>query len=239
MRDIPFGVLHLYLAFYLFKICIETGNIEISRKQLIIIFILGLLLAIYRGEGWIILLTALFALYIYGKFNTKLFIKSIICALIAFPVLDSFLPKLLNVSSVTKNTYKLTLVAYPLGFILREGNYKATGLRFTEPEGKNYMSSDYDEDKRILSKVINIKAIQDNTNSYDIMDFQHEGNYWNRDATDEDWKEFYNRTYKIFWDNPHLFLAARTANFVSQLFIPKNRAERTNDIGRFPLTYNE
>ena len=87
--------------------------------------------------------------------------------------------------------------------------------------------------------MIDIEGIQKHTNSYEITVFQHEGNYWNRSASEEDWKQFYKRTSKIFMDNPHLFLAARTANFISQLYIFDKRAEKINDTGRFDLTVKE
>lgn len=225
MRDIPYGVLHLYLAFYLYKICIDGGKNKISGIQLTIILSLGLLLSVYRGEGWIIIITALVCLLLYGKFSIRSFTKVFVFSIATFLFLNSILPSLLNIYLSSKDYYKLTLVAYPLGFILREGN--------------NYISPNYEEDRAILSKVVDINGIQKYTNCYEIHEFQHGDKTWNQKATRDEWRDFYSRTYKIFMDNPHLFLAARTANFVSHLFVFKNRGERTNDGGRIELRYNE
>jgi hypothetical protein len=225
MRDIPSSIIHLYFAFYIFKICMETGKSPLTRHQAISLLGIGLFLSLYRGEGWIIMLVALVSLFFYGKVSLKSFSKLFLFFCVSLFLLNNSLPNLLKVHFTSKEEYNLTLVAYPLGFILREG--------------KNYISSDYEKDKEILSKVIDIEGIQKHTNSYEITAFQHEGNYWKRDASKEDWQEFYKRTLKIFVENPHLFLAARTANFMSQLFIFDKRAEKTNDTGRFDLTAEE
>jgi len=225
MRDIPFSIIHLYFAFYVFKICVESEKSPLTQHQATSILSIGLLLSLYRGEGWVITVVAFIALFFYGKMNLKSFSKLFLFFCVSLFVLNNSLPKLLKFHFTSKEEYNLTLVAYPLGFILREG--------------KNYISSNYEEDKEILSKVVDIEGIQKHTNSYEITVFQHEGNYWKRDASKEDWQQFYRRALKIFIENPHLFLAARMANFTSQLFIFDKRAEKTNDTGRFDLTVNE
>ena len=227
MRDIPYGILHLYLAFYLFKICLDEGTRKLSKKQLIVVFGLSMVLSIYRGEGWIVLVTILFCLLLYGKFTLKFFAKISVFSLCVFFVLNFLVPTFLNVQPTRKNYYNLNLVAYPLGFILREGEH--------------YISTNYKKDEEILSKVIDVKEIQKYTNCYGILQYQPGSKYWkgHRQVTDEEWVDFYKRTYKIFIENPHLFLAARVANFVSHLFVFKDRGERINDKGRFWLNYNE
>ena len=225
MRDIPYSIIHLYFAFYVFKSCIDHKKSSITRHQIIIILGIGLFLSLYRGEGWIILLVTLVALFVYGKLGLKSFSKIVLFSLVSLFTLNTLLPTLLKVKFTSKDEYNLTLVAYPLGFILREG--------------KNYISSNYEEDNKILSKVVDTAGIQKHTNSYEITAFQHEGGLWKRKASKSEWRQFYNRTLKIFRDNPHLFLAARTANFVSQLFVFDQRVEKTNDSGRFDLTASE
>jgi hypothetical protein len=225
MRDIPFSIIHLYFAFYVFKICMDSGKIPLTQHQIISLLGIGFVLSLYRGEGWIIMIVAFIALFVYGKMNLKSLSKLLLFSCVSIFVLNNSLPNLLKFHFTSKEEYNLTLVAYPLGFILREG--------------KNYISSNYEEDKEILSKVVDIEGIQKHTNSYEIAVFQHEGNYWKRDASKEDWQQFYKRASKIFLENPHLFLAARTANFISQLFIFDKRAEKINDSGRFELTAQE
>ncbi len=225
MRDIPFSIIHLYFAFYVFKICMDSGKTPLTQHQIISLLGLSFVLSLYRGEGWIIMIVAFIALFIYGKMNLKSLSKLLLFSCVSLFVLNNSLPNLLKFHFTSKEEYNLTLVAYPLGFILREG--------------KNYISSNYEEDKEILSKIVDVEGIQKHTNSYEITVFQHEGNYWKREASKEDWQQFYKRASKIFLDNPHLFLAARTANFISQLFIFDKRAEKINDTGRFDLTVDE
>ncbi len=225
MRDIPFSLLHLYLAFYIYKITIENKTSEITKDQCLFIIGLGLFLAIFRGEGIIILIVTLLCLLFYGKVTKKLFTKLLVGSLVSFLFLNLFLPKILNVYATDKNHYNLTLVAYPLGFILNNDNH--------------YISGDEQEDKKILSNIIKVEGIKTGVNCYDITTFQHENNLWNRDTSDESWSVFYTRVYKIFWDNPHLFLAARTCNFIAHLFLFDGKVERDNDSGRYSLTKDE
>lgn len=225
MRDIPFALLHLYYAFYLFKVCIENHSRKITYQEISIIMGLGLVLSIYRGEGFIILFSALVTLFLFKKFNAKSFGKWILISLLAFIFMNSYLPKIIHVLPSNKNFYNLTLVAYPLGFITREA--------------KNYISSNYEEDKAILSKVVDLSKLQAHTNPYDIGAFQYSNSDWNKDASESDWQNFYRRTYQIFLENPHLFLAARTANFVALLTSFKGRGERVNDDGRYGLKNEE
>lgn len=225
MRDIPFSIIHLYFAFYVFRICIESEKLPLTQHQAISIVSIGLLLSLYRGEGWIIMAVALISLFFYGKINLRSFSKLFLVFFASFFVLSNSLPHFLKFHFTSKEQYNLTLVAYPLGFILREG--------------KNYISSNYEEDKEVLSKIIDVEGIQKHTNSYEITAFQHEGNFWKRNAPKENWQQFYKRSQKIFIENPHLFLAARMANFMSQLFMFDQRAEKINDRGRFDLTVSE
>ena len=224
MRDIPYSFLHFYFAFYIFKLCIENQGKVISNHSLSIIIVWGLILALYRGEGFIILLTTLLALFLYGKYRGITFIKLLIMVSVLFFILNWCLPKFLNVHSTNKNYYKLTLIAYPLGFILGHE--------------KEYISDNHQEDIDILSKVVDIEGIKQNTNCYDIEIFQLRENQWNRNASNNEWEAFYNRAYQIFFKNVHLFLSARTANFFAQLFAFKGRAERTNDIARDNISHS-
>lgn len=223
MRDIPFSFLHLYLAFYVFRACLEQE--KLTQKQLAVVAVLGLILSIFRGEGWVILLTTFFAIFLCKKINVKTFLKSSVISLLVFLTLNTSLPRLLDVKVMNKYHYMLTLTSYPLGFILREGD--------------KYITSNREEDKRILSKMINIEAVQKNTDAYDIQVFQHIGDDWKREAGDAEWDAYYKRVFKIFIENPHYFLAARVANFVSQLFAFEGMVEHTNDTGRVELTYKE
>ena len=218
MRDIPYSFLHFYFAFYVFKLCIENKGKIITNYSLSIIVALGIVLALYRGEGFIILLVTLLALFLYKKYHSMTFIKLLIIVSLMFYVLNWCLPKFLNVYSTNKNYYKLTLIAYPLGFILGHE--------------KEYISDNHQEDIDILSKVVDIKGIKQNTNCYDIEIFQLRKGQWNRNASNDEWDAFYNRVYKIFFNNIHLFLSARTANFFAQTIAFKGKAERTNDIAR-------
>lgn len=224
MRDIPFSVIDLYFAFYIYKICIDNGKSPLTQYQTIAILGIGVLLALYRGEGWVILLVALIGLLAYGKLNLKLFSQLLVFSFVSLFTLNILLPSLLKFHFSNEDEYKLTLVAYPLGFILREG--------------ENYTSSNHEEDKQILSKIIDVEGIQKYTDCYSILFFQHEGQFWNRKASKKDWQQFFNRTLKIFKENPNLFLAARTASFISQLSTYDQWVEKDIDGARYDLTAN-
>lgn len=225
MRDIPYSLLHLYFAFYIYKCSLNAKQKEFSLKQLIILLSLGLILSIYRGEGWVILFTGIFVLFIYGKLSRTLVIRAFSIAFAGFLFLEFILPKIINVYPSDKNHYKLTLIAYPLGFILNQGRHA--------------VFSNYENDIAKLSKVVNIEKIKENTNCYNISEFQHGKNNWHSNASPEEWAHFFTTTYQIFLKNPHFFLAARTANFTGQLIGFEGRTERTNDQGRNEFTYDE
>lgn len=220
-RDIPFSVLQLYLAFICFKAFIES-NKPLSFAQILEILFLSVLLALYRSDGIAVLAVVLITFILFRKNIPYSIVKIIPLTLVVFFISNQLVPKVLGVKDTYGLNYTLTLVAFPLGYVV----------------SNDYISNNYQKDEEIINTITTLGNLESYTSCYGVHDFMYSENKWNTKATKEQFDVFYKNSYKIFLQNPHLFLAARTCNFIAQVFSPTGRAEQLNDGGRYWINYN-
>ena len=205
-RDVVFSVLQLYLAFYCFKVFLESRDKILRKNQIFFMIALSMFLSLYRIDAISSMIVVLSCLLLFRKVSVAYFGKMTIIASLVFLLLNNVLPEVLKVQDFLKKDYKLTLVAYPLGFI-------------TSHEAGVYLSNDYKRDEEIINTITSIENLKNHTSCYGVNDFMWGDDRWDINATEVEFGQFYKNAYRIFIKNPHLFLAARTCNFVRAIGI--------------------
>ena len=192
-RDTIFGIIHFLLAIVIFKLFLTKKKIDF--KQTLWISLLTLFLALYRGEGFIVLIFVCLCFYFLYKNRLKKFIITVLSLLILFFSLNSALPLILKAKS--DGNYKLTLILNPLGYFVQN----------------NYYTQSPQRDKEIISNVLDYEKVKQLSTPYEIPVYWAGGWYWQK--TNDDFRKLYNLYNRILLENIPLFLANRIQTFLA------------------------
>jgi hypothetical protein len=189
-RDTIFGLLHLWIAVYLFDILLEKKYSQLARINKILLWSVLIFLSIYRSDGFPLLLLIPLLLIITKQIDTKQVLNLILSVSLIFFVTSVVIPKILKVHNLNKS-YGLTLIMNPLGYIIQN----------------DYFSRDKDRDRVIMSKVLDVEKVKQLSNPYEIPAYWARA--WKPETAEADYANLNSLFIELTKNNLPLFISNR------------------------------
>ena len=228
-KDVPFASLMIFYIIELYKIIKEYADKKLSKKRVVLIIFISLMVCLLRNNGIYVILLSLPFAAISNKLNRK---NILFATLIVFVLYESFIKLLLPALKIS-NTGVREMLSVP--------------FQQTARYVKEYDNEVTDEEREIIDKVLKYDTL---ANRYVPERSDAVKNKYNKDATSEDLKNYFKVWFRQFFKHPNVYVEAFLNNYYGYFYLEGNIEEYTtrfivncdDDLtktGEFNYSYND
>lgn len=228
-KDVPFASLMIFYIIELYKIIKEYADKKLSKKRVVLIIFISLMVCLLRNNGIYVILLSLPFAAISNKINRK---SILFATLIVFILYESFIKLLLPALKIS-NTGVREMLSVP--------------FQQTARYVKEYDNEVTDEEREIIDKVLKYDTL---ANRYVPERSDAVKDEYNKDATSEDLKNYFKVWFRQFFKHPNVYVEAFLNNYYGYFYLEGNIEEYTtrfiancdDDLtktGEFNYSYND
>ena len=205
-KDIAFTSMLLIYICELYKIIKDYEKEKISKKRLILIIFLSLMVCLFRNNGIYTILLSLPFAAIANKLNRK---NILFATLIVFILYESFIKILLPALKIP-NTGVREMLSVP--------------FQQTARYVKEYENEVTEEEKEKIDKILNYETL---SSRYDPQRSDNVKKQYNKDATGEDLKNYFQVWFKQFLKHPNVYIESFINNYYGYFYLDSKVIEYT------------
>ena len=228
-KDVPFASLMIFYIIELYKIIKEYADKKLSKKRVVLIIFISLMVCLLRNNGIYVILLSLPFAAISNKLNRK---NILFATLIVFILYESFIKLLLPALKIS-NTGVREMLSVP--------------FQQTARYVKEYDNEVTDEEREIIDKVLKYDTL---ANRYVPERSDAVKNKYNKDATSEDLKNYFKVWFRQFFKHPNVYVEAFLNNYYGYFYLEGDIEKYTTGFivncdddltktGEFNYSYND
>ena len=228
-KDVPFASLMIFYTIELYKIIKEYADKKLSKKRVVLIIFISLMVCLLRNNGIYVILLSLPFAAISNKINRK---NILFATLIVFVLYESFIKLLLPALKIS-NTGVREMLSVP--------------FQQTARYVKEYGNEVTDEEREIIDKVLGYDTL---ASRYVPERSDAVKDEYNKDATSEDLKNYFKVWFRQFFKHPNVYVEAFLNNYYGYLYLEGDIEKYTTGFivncdddltktGKFNYSYND
>ena len=228
-KDVPFASLMIFYTIELYKIIKEYADKKLSKKRVVLIIFISLMVCLLRNNGIYVILLSLPFAAISNKINRK---NILFATLIVFVLYESFIKLLLPALKIS-NTGVREMLSVP--------------FQQTARYVKEYGNEVTDEEREIIDKVLGYDTL---ASRYVPERSDAVKDEYNKDATSEDLKNYFKVWFRQFFKHPNVYVEAFLNNYYGYFYLEGDIEKYTTGFivncdddltktGKFNYSYND